>query len=686
MRLRISSWSGVIGIAGLLLSAGCGARRPMASAPTPAPELPSISQELSVPRAAPPPEIQAPAMPPGDPVEAAMQEAEAAFRRGERAYSDGHMETAKEEFDASVAALLRAPEAVRADKRVARKLDSLVDRIYVYELEALKQGDGFTEQYYDPSPMDELQALTFPDDPELGERMKEEAGRIDSDLPVAINGQVANFIKYFTSGRGRTSLETALRRSGRFRDMIRQVLAEEGVPLDLFYLAQAESAFRPMARSRAGATGLWQFMASRGKEYGLQRNWWIDERLNPEKATRAAARHLKDLYNQFGDWYLAMAAYNCGPLCVQRAVRRTAHADFWQLAARRVIPRETRNYIPIILALTIIGKNPAKYGLEDILPEEPWMYDTVTVTHPTDLRLVAEITGSSLETIRELNPALLRMTTPKVPEYSLRIPLATKDLFLKRIAMVPPEKRVWWRWHTVRYGETLSGIAKQFRTTTEAIAEVNNLDVNEPLQEAAELVIPVTRGNTAQPLGDGQRHRIRPRETLSTIARRYNVSVAQLMSWNELDSTVIRAGNTLLVGPPLDASSEEPGDGMHHRIRPRETLSTIAGRYNVTVRQLMAWNNLDSTLIQAGKTLLVRPASEEPPASRQASVPAQRRAPAASKPLSRQRAVVHRVRKGESLWEIASNYNTSVEELKRSNAHLGRILRVGDRVLIPASQ
>jgi len=301
-----------------------------------------------------------------------------------------------------------------------------------------------------------------------------------------------------------------------------------------------------------------------------------------------------------------------------------------------------------------------------------------------------------VETIRELNPSLLRLTTPKVPEYTLRIPLATRDLFVKRIAMVPPEKRVFWRWHTVRHGESLSTIAKQFKTSVNAIAEVNNLDPKQPLFEAAELVIPVGRSGAGQepgPLaGPGERHRVASGETLSIIARKYNVTTEQLIAWNNLDSTLIRAGRTLIVGPEDDHRPASAANGRHV-VRRSETLSTIARRYGVTVAQLMAWNNLSSTVIQVGDTLTVR--SEAPPIPKTSGLVASTRP--ASPSVSAARAVetdspipsqpqIHRVRKGESLSAIAANYKISVETLRRSNQHLGRILQVGDPVYIPASK
>jgi membrane-bound lytic murein transglycosylase D len=295
--------------------------------------------------------------------------------------------------------------------------------------------------------------------------------------------------------------------------------------------------------------------------------------------------------------------------------------------------------------------------------------------------------NTSVETIRELNPSLLRMTTPKVPEYTLRIPLATRDLFVKRIAMIPAEKRVFWRWHTVRHGESLSSIAKQFKTSVNAIAEVNNLDPRQPLFEAAELVIPVGR-NGAGPVGPlagpGERHRVERGETLSIIARKYSVTTEQLIAWNDLDGTLIRAGSALIVGPEEDPQPTRAANGRHV-VRRNETLAIIARRYGVTVSQLMTWNNLRTTLIRVGDTLTVRPQGS-PTATADGSGRIIATASASSPASVPSQPLVHRVKKGESLSVIAVSYNTSVEALRRNNLHLGRTLQVGDPVYISNSK
>src|SRR5438094_3529046 len=285
-------------------------------------------------------------------------------------------------------------------------------------MQALQEGDGFTEQKAEPAPIDEANGVTFPVDPKIKAQAEVEVQATRSDLPLMLTDPVAGYINYFST-RGRSTLEHALIRGGRYQDMIQKILRQEGVPQELIYLAQAESGFHPLAVSRVGARGMWQFMGSRARGYGLQRSWWVDERQDPEKATRAAARHLKDLYNQFGDWYLALAAYNSGPGNVQQAVKRTGYADFWELYRRNVLPLETKNYVPIIVAMTIIAKNPAQYGLSGEETDPTESVDAVKVDYAVDLRLVAEAVDAPVEMLSELNPSVLGMVTPKDLEFIL---------------------------------------------------------------------------------------------------------------------------------------------------------------------------------------------------------------------------------------------------------------------------
>ena len=350
-----------------------------------------------------------------DPVADLIARVEKEYQAGQDNYRAGHLEAAKQNFDSAFNQLLGSGFDLHSDDRLEPELDRILDGINGLELAALQQGDGFAEQKSEPAPIDEANELTPAVDQNVKAKAEAEIKSTRSDLPLMMTDQVAGYINYF-SNRGRGTVEGALARSGRYEDMIRRILREEGVPQELIYLAQAESGFHPLAVSRAGARGMWQFMGSRAKGYGLERSWWVDDRQDPEKATRAAAHHLKDLYNQFGDWYLAMAAYNSGPGTVQSAVKRTGYADFWELYRRNVLPKETRNYVPIIVAVTIMAKNPAQYGLDSVVKEKPVPYDTVKINYPIDLRLAAECVDATAEDLLDLNPSLLRLTTPKFSE------------------------------------------------------------------------------------------------------------------------------------------------------------------------------------------------------------------------------------------------------------------------------
>ena len=270
--------------------------------------------------------------------------------------------------------------------------------------------------------------------------------------------------------------------------MIQRILDEEGVPQELIHLAQAESGFIPRAVSSKAAGGMWQFLTWRGHQYGLMQTRYTDDRMDPEKATRAAARHLRDLYSEFGDWYLAIAAYNCGPNVVERAVERTGYADFWELRNRGVLPAETTNYVPIILAMTFMEKNAAEYGLEGLQLDPPLDYDTVEISASTSLALISDITDTPLTELAALNPALLKGIVPD--NSTLRVPKGASNQIVATLQMVPESHRDSWRLHRVGVGETLASIGKRYGTTSSGIMAANNLSSPEA-QEGDRLLIPV---------------------------------------------------------------------------------------------------------------------------------------------------------------------------------------------------
>lgn len=478
------------------------------------------------------------------PKEYLIERVEAKFSSGEQNYKAGHLEAARRDFDEAVDWLLESGFEVNSDPKLNELFRRVVDSVYNDELEAFREGDGFQEAPAVPAPIDEVAEMTFPVDPRLKERAEEAAKNISHDLPLTVNDEVLSFLNFFQTPRGRAIVETGLRRSGRYRAMISRVLREEGLPQDLIYLAQAESAFQPLALSRAGARGIWQFVAYRGMEYGLRHTWWVDERQDPEKATRAAAEHLRDLYGQFGDWYLAMAAYNCGPGNVQKAVERTGYADFWELYRRNVLPRETKNYVPIILALTLIAKDAAHYGIE-VDPEQPVPTDIVKPGRAIDLRLVAETIDVDVETLRNLNPELLRLATPDDPNFELHLPVGTAEKFSAEIADIPPDKWVSWRRHRIEAGETLTSIAKKYHVTPAAISEANNMDRHDALDVGEKLIIP------AAPTSDSKRrlirYRVRRGDTLAGVADRFSVPTEDVRKWNHMRTNRVSRGMVLRI-------------------------------------------------------------------------------------------------------------------------------------------
>ncbi len=626
MSFRYRCW--IIAGAALLATVAC---EPDKSAKRSDPPPQAVAPTITSPVAqSPEPKIQEKLVPKVDPVEAIITQTEQAFREGEANYQAGHLDQAKTDFDRAFNVLLSYPKGVKSDDRLSDEFDKIVEAVNELEMQALKQGDGFTAQAAEPAPIDEANQVTFPVDESIKATAQAElkGTQLQSDLPLVMNDYVAGYINYFST-RGKGFLENGLVRAGRYEPMIRRVLKEEGVPQDLIYLAQAESGFHPIALSHAGARGMWQFMAGRAAGYGLERNWWVDDRQDPEKATRAAARHLKDLYKQFGDWYLAMAAYNSGPGNVQQAVQRTGYADFWELYKRNVLPAETKNYVPIILAVTIMAKNPAQYGLQNLQPDPPLKYDKVTVDYPVDLRLVAEITGSSVSTIQDLNPALLRMTTPREGTYDLKLPVGTSDRFQQVVASIPRDMRVWWRYHKVGSGETIASIAHQYRTTASSIAEANSIDSSDDLQAGTSLVIPVTPGRNTERVAYSKHptiYKVRRGDTVLTVADDFGVPVAKLRSWNRLRGNALAPGRLLHIYRPIAApelaearstsrSSSHKSSSksslrvrartVHHKVRRGETLSSIAESYNTTVAALRRDNRSNASPLRVGTVLVV---------------------------------------------------------------------------------
>ena len=479
-------------------------------------------------------------------VQALIAKTEARYQSSVANYNAHRLDAARVDFDLAVDTMLTSGMELKDDPQLSDEFDQLLSAINSLEMVALKQGNGFSAQI-EEAPADAGNEVTFPSNPELVGKIAAELKTTQSDLPLVVNDYVAGWINYFTnSPAGHAHLERSLERAGKYRAMISKDLAAQGVPQDLIYLAVAESGFQPqVVNAGSGAGGMWQFMPFRGA-YGLERNGFFDERFDPEQSTLAYARYMKSLYNQFGDWYLAMAAYNWGPGRVQHAVAKTGYADFWQLYRLNALPAATKAYVPSIIAAAIMAKNPKQYGLTDLVPDAPVLSDDVTTHYAIDMRLVADLTNATIPEIVALNPALLRLSTPGDVPYSLHLPPGTRDMFLKRLQNIPEEDRSSWRFHVVQNGETLEQIAESLHAHGAEIASFNAL--TGPVEPGDELVIPITASSRLAP---NQRYTMRRKDTLVTVADRFGVTVEQLRAWNRLPSNHVAPGRSLYVVEPI---------------------------------------------------------------------------------------------------------------------------------------
>jgi len=320
------------------------------------------------------------------------------------------------------------------------------------------------------------------------------------DIPIVINGKVEHYIQYFQTTI-RDKFITWLSRSEKYIPFMKNLLKEHGLPEDLVYMSLIESGFNPYAYSRAKAVGLWQFISMTGKRYGLRVNWWVDERRDPEKSTIAAAKYLKDLYDLFACWYLAAAGYNAGEYKIIKAIKRYQTEDFWKLTNQRYLKRETKDYVPQMIAAALIAKDPEKYGFIDVAYQEPLRYEKVKVPELTDLCLIAKACETSLEEIKDLNPELRRgVTPPNETEYEIKIPFGKKDFFLKNFEALQPLEKFQFKTHLVKKGEALKGIANHYRVDLEPLLEINHLNKTSPISKGMTLLIPISKDEEIGPL------------------------------------------------------------------------------------------------------------------------------------------------------------------------------------------
>jgi membrane-bound lytic murein transglycosylase D len=547
----------VLGVTSLLV--GCGARvRPVASAPPP-PSLPVSVQDF-VPIPAQPITLSV------DPTTLAISHAESELAAGEKELKLGHREAARARFDAAVDVLLAMPGGARRDARLQTAYDRLIDRIGAHESEELRAGDGFNEPAGEPAAIDNLLAVGAAGRPAVparttAELVADDLERTPHDLPITVNDKVLSYVELF-QGRLRNFIEDGLERGARYLPMIQDVFHAEGVPLDLAFVPLIESAFKPTALSKAAAKGMWQFGAATGREAGLEQSWFLDERSDPEKATKAAAEYLKTLYTMFdNDWNIALAAYNAGMGRVDRAMKLARTDDYWKLTSTsRYLPRETREYVPMILASILIARNPVQYGFE-IKMVEPLAYDVVKVPDALRLETVAEWLDVAVDQIKSLNPELRRGMTPN-REHELKVPAGTAPQVERKLAAASPSvfASASFRFHTVKKGETLATIARNYKMTRAKLASANDLKTTSKVRTGTQLMVPITptavlasrpsasKTPTVASASTGTTsYRVRSGDTLSRIARQFDTSVESLKKLNKLSSDALDVGDRLMV-------------------------------------------------------------------------------------------------------------------------------------------
>ena len=565
--MTIRAWLPSMAVIGLALTAGCGSNNPKLQAPkTPPPPPAPVAPVAPVPA-------------PVDPITALISTSQQHYETGERELKVGHLDRARSEFDRALDVLLESPYGARTDARLRAHFDRLVDRINAQEMTSLAQGDGFSEQKEEPASIDELLKIaTFPKPPadaETAAVVKADLEATEHDIPIPQNSRIYAYVELF-QGRLRDYIEESLTRGTKYLPMIQSVFKAEGLPLDLAYIPIIESGFKTNALSKANAKGPWQFMKATAVEQGLKHDWYVDERSDPEKATLAAAKYLKTLHKMFnGDWHLVLAAYNGGLGRLQRAMKRARTEDFWQLSdSSRFLPKETREYVPLILAAIVVAKNPVQYGF-NVLPAAPVEYEKVLVPRAIDLRRVAEWTGQTIDDVQALNPELRRWTTPlATPNYEIKVPAGTASMFADRLAAASPDQLASLKFYTVRRGESIATIARKLSVSRTDLAEANKLSIRSPVRTGQELLI--------------------PRAPTGLLA-----ASASAPAPEAVPSRPISASAT------VSASRREPSATLMYRVKRGDTLSSIARLYNTTVAKLRSWNRLNDNHIAPGDRLKI---------------------------------------------------------------------------------
>ncbi len=423
----------------------------------------------------------------------------------------------------------------------------------------------------------------------------------EGHIPLVTNSQVESYIRYF-QGKGRKGFNIWLRRYVQYKELILPILEEYDLPEELIVVSMIESGFDPKAVSKAKAVGLWQFMYSTGKQYGLKRNWYIDERQDPVKSTRAAAKYFVDLYDEFEDWYLVLAAYNTGPGRLNRALNLHETSDYWQLYS---LPKDTKNYIPYYLSSAIILKNPEKYGFK-IPKVSPLKFDIVTIEKSADLSVIAKSADTKVSTIKKLNPELRQPATPSNGPYVLNIPLGKKDSFYEKFNKIPDDEKfaVQNVEHRVKKGENLISIASKYRVLVADLQTINNISNKDFLSIGQRLKIPV-KGGLYSNYPEKVIYKVRSGDTLGHIAEEYNTRASEIRKWNNMGgSSLIRPGQKLTLFVKGQPVKDTPKKNVYI-VKSGDSLGKIARKNNTSVNKIKNWNNIKSDTIYPGQKLTI---------------------------------------------------------------------------------